>query len=121
MKTVPKIGVAGAIWGILSPVLLVIPIMSKRDAWTGETARINLIQAGELSEALLIFLPICLMGVLGLVGLIFSQKRPRFGKTLVWIGGVFMFAVSLISIFSLGIFFIPASILLIIGAIGKSR
>ncbi len=121
MKTVRGIGIAGAIWGILAPVLLIVPIGSRYDAVTGETTRVSLIEDGQAVEALRILLPICFSGILGLLGMVFSQKEPFLGKTLVWLGGILMLALSLLSIFSVGLFFIPASVLLIIGAIGAGR
>ena len=121
MKILRRIGIAGAIWGILSPVSLIIPIMSRYDALTGQASRTNLIEDGQAGDALRFLLPICLMGILGLIGLVYSQREPVLGKILVWLSGLLMFAISVIGIFSLGIFFIPASILLIIGAIGISR
>jgi hypothetical protein len=78
-----------------------------------------MVEAGVAGSALPILSFIALMGLLGLLAMVLiSKQRLKLGRVLVWVSASAMLVVSLVSIFSLGLFFLPPSILLILAAIG---
>lgn len=78
-----------------------------------------MVEAGVAGSALPILSFIALMGLLGLLAIVLiSKQRPKLGRILVWVSASAMLVVSLVSIFSLGLFFLLPSILLIVAAIG---
>jgi len=79
---------------------------------------VSMVEAGVAGDALPILSFIALIGVLGLLAIVLSKRRLHLGRIFVWVSALAMLVVSLVSIFSLGLFFLPASILLILAAIG---
>jgi hypothetical protein len=80
-----------------------------------------MVEAGVAGDALPILSFIAVMGMLGLLAIVLSKQRPHLGRIFIWVSASAMLMVSLVSIFSIGLFFIPASILLILAAIGLRR
>ncbi len=115
-------GIAGGIWGLLAPILVLLPtgMQAQVPPTTGEDKRglVSMVEAGTAGDALPILSFIAVMGILGLLAIVLSRRRLHMGRIFVWISAVAMLAISLVSIFSLGLFFLPASILLIVSAIG---
>ncbi len=102
-------GIVGGVWGLLAPLLVLLPLSSRK---------VSLLEMGMAGLALPILSFIALMGVLGLLAIALSKRRPRIGKPLLWTGAAAMLAASLVSIFELGLFSLPASVLLLVAAIG---
>ncbi len=103
-------GIVGGVWGILAPIVLPVVIL--------------LIDEEELSllkgiqGTFLVWLGfIALLGVLGLLALVLIKRNYKLGRPLLWVSAVAMLLTSLIDI-AIGLFFLPASILLILSAIG---
>ena len=116
-------GIAGGVWGLLAPVLVLLPIGEQVAVppvigGVGEEEMVSMVEAGVAGDALPILSFIALMGVLGLLAIVLSKRKPRLGKPFLWTSAVAMLAVSLVSIFSIGLFFLPASALLLVAAIG---
>lgn len=59
-----------------------------------------------------------LMGVLALVAIVLSKRRLHLGRMLIRISALAIIVVSFFGLFTWGLFFLPASILLILAAIG---
>lgn len=116
-------GVVGGIWGLLAPILVLVPITARRitPPFTGEqggSEMVSMVEAGTAGDALPILSFIALMGLLGLLAIVLHKRRPYLGRIFIWVSASAMFVVSLVSIFSLGLFFLPPSILLILAAMG---
>ena len=116
-------GMVGGVWGLLAPVLVLLPfgVQSVTPPVTGgvvEEEMVSMVEAGVAGDALPVLSFIALMGVLGLLAIVLSKGRPRLGKPFLWTSAIAMLAVSLVSIFSIGLFFLPASALLVVAAIG---
>ncbi|MBA7667496.1 hypothetical protein ES703_75585 [subsurface metagenome] len=116
-------GIAGGIWGLLAPVLVLLPITVRVEVnlvtgEQGEKEMVSMVEAGIAGDALPILFFIALMGLLGLLAIVLSKRRFHIGRICVWISALAMLSVSLVGIFSLGLLFLPASILLIVAAIG---
>ena len=129
-------GIAGGVWGLLAPILVLLPITARgvtppvtveqgeqvhvliRPALGLGEEMISMVEAGVAGSALPVLSFIALMGVLGLLAIVLSRKRSSLGKPFLWTSAVAMLLVSLLSIFSLGLFFLPASVLLLVAAIG---
>jgi len=108
MKTLNRIakpcGIVGGVWGILAPILMLFsspPWAFVRIWW---------------------YLPILsfviLMGVLALVAIVLSKRRLHLGRIFIWVSALAVLVVSFLGLFTWGLFFLPASILLILAAIG---
>ena len=130
MRAIHKIarpcGIAGGIWGLLAPLLVFAPLTCKgatppiTEGQSGremETEMVSWYEMGMAGEVLPILSFIALMGLLGLLAIVLHKRRSQLGKIFMWISASVMLAFSLFSIFSLGLFFLPASILLIMAAI----
>ena len=89
-------GIAGGIWGLLAPILVLLPV----------------------GDALPFLGFISLMGLLGLLAIVLHKKKSRLGRVFIWISASAMLAVSLLGIFSLGLYFLPTSALLLVAAFG---
>jgi len=116
-------GIVGGVWGILAPIVVLLPItvrvaVSPITGGAEEKEMVSMVEAGVAGDALPILSFIALMGILGLLAIVLSKRRPRIGKPFLWTSAVAMLAVSLLSIFSLGLFFLPASVLLLVAAFG---
>ena len=94
----------GGIWGLLAPVVMAFV----SPAWTFERV--------WWYFPLLSF--VSLMGVLAFVALVLNKRSPHLGKILIWISALAVLVVSFLGLFTWGLFFLPASILLILSAIG---
>ncbi len=116
-------GVVGGIWGLLAPILVLLPVTARRatppfTGEQGESEMVSMVEAGVAGDALPILSFIALMGVLGLLAIVLSKRRLHQGRIFVWVSALAMLVVSLVSIFSIGLVFVPASILLMLAAIG---
>lgn len=115
-------GIAGGIWGLLAPILVLLPITVRGTVSpaTGgkEREMVSMVEAGVAGSALRVLSFIALMGLLGLLAIVLSRREYKLGRIFIWISALAMLVVSLLSIFSLGLFFLPASILLILAAVG---
>jgi len=135
-KIAKPCGIAGGIWGLLAPILVLLPITERgitppvtvvpgyevsviRKVVLGlGREMVSMAEAGVAGDILPILSFIALMGLLGLLAIVLSKQRPRLGRIFLWISASAMFAVSLLGIFSIGLFFLPAGILLMLAAIG---
>ena len=111
MKTLNRIalpcGIVGGIWGLLAPILMAFI----SPAWVYEKVWWYL--------PLLSF--VALMGVLALVAIVLSKRRLHLGRIFIWVSALAVLVVSFLGLFTWGLFFLPASILLILAAIGLRR
>jgi len=64
---------------------------------------------------------IAVMGLLGLLAILVIRRHPHLEVTLLWVSALVMLIASLLSIFSLGLYFLPASVLLLLAAIGIGK
>ena len=95
-------GILGGAWGLLAPVVVIV-------------------LANGASMALYAFLSfIVLMGALGLLSVVLSKRSHKLWKPLLWASAVAILLVSLIDI-ALGLIFLPASVLLLVAAIGLKK
>ncbi len=108
MKTLNRIalpcGIVGGIWGLLAPIL----VAFLSPAWAFEKI--------WWYPALLSF--VALMGVLALVAIVLSKRSLHLGRIFIWVSALAVLVVSFLGLFTWGLFFLPASILLILAAIG---
>ena len=79
---------------------------------------VNMVEAGVAGDALPVLSFISLMGILGLLAIVLRRSKPRLGKPFLWTSAVAMLAVSILSISSIGLLFLPASALLLVAAFG---
>jgi hypothetical protein len=122
-KVAVPCGIAGGVWALLAPLLVFLPIYMRGASLpvtggVGEQEMVSMVEAGVAADALPILSFISLMGVLGLLAIVLSKRKPRLGKPFLWTSAVAMLAVSILSIFSIGLLFLPASALLLVAAIG---
>ncbi len=103
-KIALPLGIAGGIWGLLAVVFMafITPALIYEKTWW--------------------YLPLlsftALMGVLALVALVLSKRRLHLGRILIWVSALAIIVVSFFGLFTWGVFFLSASILLILAAIG---
>ena len=108
-RVVLACGIVGGVWGVLAPILVLVPM---------STRMVSLLEMGMARLALPILSFIALMGMLGLLAIVLSQRRSRIGKPLLWTSAIAILLASIVSIFELGLFSLPASVLLLVAAIG---
>ena len=77
-----------------------------------------MVEAGTAGDALPILSAIAVMGLLGLLTILVIKRHPHLKVAFLWVSALVMLMASLLSIFSLGLYFLPASILLILAAVG---
>jgi len=127
MKTLNRIakpcGIVGGVWGLLAPVMVLLPITGRgaTPPITGglvETEMVSMVEARVAGDALPVLSAIAVMGLLGLLAILVIRRHPHLEVALLWVSALVMLIASLLSIFSLGLYFLPASILLILAAIG---
>jgi hypothetical protein len=120
-RVVVPCGIGGGVWGLLAPILVLLPVTVQAtppvSGGVGEEKMVSMLEAGVAGDALPILYFISLMGVLGLLAMVLSKKRLHLGRIFVWVSAVAMLTVSLLGIFSIGLFFLPASVLLLVAAI----
>jgi hypothetical protein len=122
-KVAVPCGIAGGVWGLLAPLLVFLPIyvggaVSPFPGGVGEERMASMVEVGVAGDALPFLGFISLMGVLGLLAIALGRRKPRLGKPFLWTSAVAMLLASLLSIFSIGLLFLPASALLLVAAIG---
>ena len=61
-----------------------------------------------------------MLGVLGILAIILNKKGHKLGKPLLWASAVAILLVSFVDI-ALGLFFLPASVLLLAAAVGLKK
>ncbi len=130
MNTMRKVavpcGIAGGVWALLAPVLVLVPVYKVGvtppfPGGVAEEKMVSMVEAGVAGDALPVLSYISLLGVLGLLAMVLSKRKPRLGKIFLWISALAMLAVSIISIFSIGLLFLPASALLLVAVFGLRR
>ena len=106
-------GIVGGVWGILAPVVVpvIVLLMAKEKVSS---------LMGIPSVVLLWLSFVVLMGVLGLLALVLIKRNYKLGEPLLWVSAVAILLTSLIDT-AIGLFFLPASILLLVAAIGLKR
>ena len=130
MKTLNRIarpcGIAGGVWGILlaiilsviAPIRMVTNVITFPDPGQRATETIESIAWGTVT----IIIVMLLLGILGLVGLILSQRNPRLNRIFKWVSSLGMLVLSLALMFIFlspsGLMLFPAAVLLILAAIG---
>jgi len=119
-------GIAGGVWALLAPVVVLLPICRVGvtppfPGGVGEESMVSMVEAGTAGDALPILSFIALMGALGLSAMVLNRRKLRLARIFVWVSALAMLAVSLVSIFSIGLFFLPAAALLLVAAIGLKR
>ncbi len=106
-------GIAGGTWGVLAPI--VFPV-------------IVLLMGGE-AISFLSGLPgtvrlwlsfLALMGVLGILAVIWIMRNNKLGKPLLWTSSLAILLASFVDI-AIGLFFLPAAVLLAVAALGLFR
>jgi len=126
MSTMRKVavpcGIAGGVWALLAPLLVLLPIytggaVSPVGGGVVEEEMASMVEAGVAGDALPVLSFISLMGILGLLAIVLSKRKPHLGRIFIWISASAMLAVSILSIFSIGLLFLPASALLLVAAI----
>ena len=122
-KVAVPCGIAGGVWGLLAPLLVFLPVYKMGAAppvtgGVGEEEMVSMVEAGVAGDALPVLSFISLMGILGLLAIALRKKKPRLGRVFIWASAVAMLAVSILSIFSIGLLFLPASALLLVAAFG---
>jgi hypothetical protein len=122
-KIAKPCGIAGGIWGILCSLLLLILVSVGTESTTTinnpaghQTAFPNAVFSISYAAYTLIFTG--LMGILGIIGIALSLRRPRAGIISIWISAGVMAAASL---FIVPIAFAPSAVLLILAGIGLTR
>jgi len=140
MKTMNRIakpcGIAGGVWGLLAPVLVLLPVTSqgitppvtvppghdvsvlRRPVLGWGKEMVSMVEAGVASDALPVLSAIAVMGLLGLLSVLVVKRHPHLKVALLWVSALVMLIASLLSIFSVGLYFLPASVLLLLAAIG---
>jgi hypothetical protein len=127
MSTVAKVampcGIAGGVWGLLAPLLVFLPIyvgsaVPPVGGGAGEQKMASMVEAGVAADALPVLSFIALMGILGLLAIVLNKRKPRLGRVFIWASASVMLALSIFSIFSIGLLFLPASALLLVAAFG---
>jgi len=97
-------GIAGGIWGLLAPVFVALV----SPAWV----------FGKLWWYLPLLSFVTLMGVLALVAMALNKRKLHLKNIFIWVSALAVLAVSFLGLFTWGLFFMPASILLILSTIG---
>ena len=126
MKTLNRIarpcGIAGGVWGLLGPFLVLLPITGRAatppvNGGQIKTEMVSMVEAGVASDALPVLSAIAVMGLLGLLAILLVRRHPYLVTILLWIVAVGMLIASFLSVFSIGLYFLPASVLLLLAAI----
>jgi hypothetical protein len=127
MGTVGKVavpcGIVGGVWGLLAPLLVLLPIdvgsaVPPVGGGAGEQGMASMVEAGVAVDALPVLSFISLLGILGLLAIVLRRRKPRLGRVFIWVSAVAMLALSILSILSIGLLFLPASALLLVAAFG---
>ena len=127
MKTLKRIakpcGIVGGVWGLLAPIMVLLPISARSatppvSGGQVKTEMVSMVEAGVASSALPILSVIAVMGLLGLLTILVIRRHPHLKTAFLWVSAIVMLIASLLSIFSVGSYFLPASILLFLAAIG---
>jgi cytochrome bd-type quinol oxidase subunit 2 len=121
-KVAVPCGIVGGVWALLAPLLVFLPIYTRSavppfPGGVVEERMVSMVEAGTAGDALPVLSFISLLGILGLLAIVLSKRKSRLGKPFLWTSAVAMLAVSILSIFSIGLLFLPASVLLLVAAI----
>jgi len=116
-------GIAGGVWALLAPLAVFLPVCrvgvtSPFPGGVGEESLVSMVEAGTAGDALSILSFIALIGALGLSAMVLNRRKLRLARIFVWVSAPAVLVVSLVSIFSIGLFFLPAAALLLVAAIG---
>jgi hypothetical protein len=125
-KVAVPCGIIGGVWALLAPLLVFLPVYkvgvtAPFAGGVGGEKMVSMVEAGVVGDALPILSYISLMGILGLLALVLVKRKPRLGKIFLWVSALAILAVSVLSIFSIGLLFLPASALLLVAAFGLRR
>ena len=130
MSTMRKVavpcGIIGGVWALLAPLAVFLPISrvgvtAPFPGGVGEEKMVSMVEAGVAGDALPVLSFVSLMGILGLLAIALRKKKPLLGRVFIWVSAVAMLAVSALSIFSIGLLFLPAAALLMVAAIGQGE
>lgn len=118
--------IIGSIGGLLAPVFVFLPfskmgVVPSAPGGTVEEKMVSMVEAGVAGDALPILSAIAFTGLLGMFTIVIGKKHPILERTFLCISALGMLAMSLLSIFSLGLTFILPSILLLLAAIGIKK
>ncbi|MFQ5997059.1 MAG: hypothetical protein ACE5KP_05485 [Dehalococcoidales bacterium] len=106
-------GILGGVWGILAPIVVPVVILLT------DEEELSLLKG--IPGAFLVWLGfIVLMGALGILAIILNKRSHKLGKPLLWASAVAILLVSFVDI-AIGLFFLPASVLLLMAAIGLKK
>jgi hypothetical protein len=129
-------GIVGGVWGFLAPILVLLPVTSRgitppvivppghdvsvlrRPVLGWGEDMVSMVEAGTAGDALPVLSTIAVMGLLGLLTILVIKRHPYLKVAFLWVSALAMLIAILLSIFSLGLYFLPASILLILAAVG---
>ena len=116
-------GIAGGVWALLAPILVLLPIyvrvsVSPVTGKVGEEEVTSMLEAGAAGDVLPIFGLVSLIGTLGLLAIVLRNYKPRLAKPLLWTSAIALLLLSLAGIFSIGLLFLPAPVLLLVAAFG---
>jgi len=125
-------GIVGGIWGLLAPILVLLSVASRgitppitvvpgHEVSVLRRDMVSMVEAGTAGDALPILSTIAMMGLLGLLAILVIRKHPHLEVAFLWVSALGMLIASLLSIFSLGLYFLPASVLLLLAAIGMEK
>lgn len=106
-------GIAGGTWGALAPIVFPVTVLLM-----GEEEISSL--SGMVVAVWLWLSFVALMGALGILAVIWIRRNNKLGKPLLWTSSLAILLASFIDI-AIGLFFLPASVLLAVAAFGLSR
>ncbi len=106
-------GIAGGTWGVLAPIAFPVTVLLM-----GEEEISSL--SGMVVAVRLWLSFVALMGALGILAVIWIRRNNKLGKPLLWTSSLAILLASFIDI-AIGLFFLPASVLLAVAAFGLSR
>jgi len=125
-RTAKPCGIVGGVWGLLAPIMVLLPITgrSATPPVTGgsvKTEMVSMVEAGTAGDSLTVLSALAVMGLFGLLTILVIRRHPHLKVAFLWVSALVMLILSLLSIFSVGLYFLPASVLLLLAAIGMRK
>jgi hypothetical protein len=132
MKTINRVakpcGIVGGIWAVLLSIILTLIFPARTftqkiiegQSWTFRTSVAESWAWGVLTIIILM----ALMGLLGLLAVILTRRIYQLSRIFIWVSALATLLISLVSMVtmaSVGIILLPATILLILAAIGMGK
>ena len=103
----------GAVWAMLTPLLVFAPIFGLASSGPSDVERANAFDAGRAGELLAVLTPVALLGCLGLVGTLLLRKGASQGRWFMGIAAGLLVLASLLGAASIGFFLFPGAFLLL--------